>query len=313
MLEPPVDRALSSFPLDVKSDDEMCRLAVDRAGSRHLLVPVVENTPTRAQRGSELVVEQRWLVFGAAEHSYLDISCARPDLYREFDKVIVDVVAAVRSLPDPRRATLDTVARWRRLFRLGAARGLSAAERRGLFAELICLRELVQVDARTDIGSWTGPLGLPHDFELRTNCLEVKAAGAGSDEVRIHGLDQLDTHDGKPLHLVVMTLVEDQAGESILELVEDLTRRVDDPALVRTSLTAVGWTEDDPFVDERYTLGPVTVVPVTAHVPRLVAEGFIGAAPPDGISRVDYSIDRSALLPHASSASLSRFIATVVS
>ena len=313
VLEPPVDRALASYPLDGSSDHEACRLAVDRVGARHLLVPVTGDSSTRAQRGSELVVEERWLVFGEIEHSYLDVSCARADLYLEFDNVIVDVVEAVRESDNSGQATLEAVGRWRRLFRAAAARGLSTEARRGLFAELSCLLEFVKVDASLDVGSWTGPLGLPHDFEFKAACLEVKAAGAGSDDIRVHGLDQLDTHDEKPLHLVVLTVVEDRNGRSVLDLVDELMHIVRDPVFLRRRLTAVGWAEDDPFAEERYSLGPAMVVPVNAGVPRLVRGTLVNGEAPEGIHRVEYSIDRSALVAHASLASLSRLAGEVMS
>ncbi|MFB6726262.1 PD-(D/E)XK motif protein [Kribbella sp. NPDC056345] len=304
VLEPRTDGHLASFPLDVRSAETSCRLAVDRSGARHLLVPVDGEHAISAQRGSALVVEQRSLVFGESQHSYIDLTCVQPELYLEFDDVVEDVVEAVQATQDTGAATLDVVARWRRLFRADLVRGLGVEARRGLFGELSCLSCLVDVDPDFDVASWTGPLGQPHDLELSSACIEVKALGIETEDVRIHGLEQLDAHDGKPLQLVLITVVEDPQGQSIDDLVSDLGSRVNNPALFKSRLMAVGWSESDPFGGDRYAVGQVAGVRVTSSVPRLVSTSLTTSRLPEGVRSVTYSIDRQSLLPFAVNASL---------
>jgi hypothetical protein len=251
-----------------------------------------------------LVVEQRRLLFGEAEHSYFDLSCVQPELYIEFDDVVEDVVDAVEDAADSGQATLEVVARWRRLFQAGLIRGLGVEARRGLFAELSLLSCLVDADPGFDVAAWTGPLGQPHDFELVAGCVEVKALGLTSTQVRIHGLEQLDLHDDRPLQLALLTVAEDAEGLSIDELVRELEKRITDPDLLKRRLVTAGWAGDANGAEERYRIGQVGGIRVTPATPRLVPTSLAASSLPEGVNGVDYSIDRGVLVSLATTASL---------
>jgi hypothetical protein len=314
VLSPPTDhRRYVSFPLDAVGGPTNCRLAVDRAGARHVLVPVARGGALQAQQGSALTVEQRDLVFGDAEQSFVDVGCVRSDLYYEFDAVVQDIVDAVRESTDARQATLEVVGRWRRLFGTAAVRGLSAEARRGLFAELTCLQAFTAVDPTLSVDSWRGPLHEPHDFELMSACVEVKATGTISEAVRVHGLEQLAPDGDRRLYLAVLTVAEDPEGRTISDLVGDLRSVVRDRSTFASRLIAAGWSDDDPGANSRYAIGPVIVVPVSEEVPRIVRSSFTAGELPDGLGRLEYSIDRAALDPHGTIASLTELAAKVLS
>jgi hypothetical protein len=277
-----------------------------------VLVPVARGGALQAQRGSALTVEQHDLVFGGAEESFVDVGCGRSDLYYEFDAVVQDIVEAVRDSADARQATLEVVARWRRLFGTAAMRGLSAEARRGLFAELTCLQEFTAADPTLSADSWRGPLREPHDFELTSACVEVKATGSISEDVRVHGLEQLAPDGNRRLYLAVLTVAEDPEGRTIPDLVGDLRSAVHDRSTFAGRLIAAGWSDDDPGANSRYVIGPVIVVPVSEEVPRIVRSLFTAGELPDGVGRLEYSIDRSALDPHATLASLTELATKVV-
>ncbi|TDW79313.1 PD-(D/E)XK motif protein [Kribbella sp. VKM Ac-2566] len=313
VLSPPTDhRKYMSFPLGPQVGRTNCRIAVDRTGARHVLVPVEQNDAVQSQRGSALTVEEHHLVFGGTEQSYVDVGCVRSDLYYEFDGVVQDIVDAVQGSSDARQATLEVVGRWRRLFGTAVVRGLTAEARRGLFAELACLQELLAVQASLNVDSWRGPLLEPHDFELTSACVEVKASGTISEAVRVHGLEQLELHDGKCLYLAVLTIAEDPQGRTIPDLVADLRSVVADLHTFAGRLLSAGWSDEDPGVNSRYVIGPVSVVPVSAEFPRIVRNSFAGGNSPDGVGRVEYSIDRAALVPHATMASLTELATKAV-
>jgi hypothetical protein len=277
-----------------------------------VLVPVGNGDALQAQRGSALTVEQRFLVFGGAEQSFVDVGCVRSDLYYEFDAVVQDIVDAVRDSTDARQATLDVVGRWRRLFGTAAVRGLSSEARRGLFAELTCLQEFAAADPALSVSSWRGPLRERHDFELTSACVEVKATGTISEAVRVHGLEQLAPDGDRRLYLAVLTIAEDPDGRTIRDLVGDLRSTVRDRAMFAGRLIAAGWSDDDPGANSRYVIGAVLVVPVSEEVPRIVRSSFTAGEAPDGVGQLEYSIDRSALDLHATTASLTELAAEVV-
>lgn len=127
-----------------------------------------------------------------------------------FTALCHDVIEATRiGVPDSGAASafLGRIERWRRLLE-GDASELSGSAAMGLIGELtvllsVLLPGLAPLDA---VSSWTGPLGTPQDFILRTGQrFEVKAVDAHADTVRINGLTQLDP-GADPLKLVVVRL-----------------------------------------------------------------------------------------------------------
>jgi hypothetical protein len=277
-----------------------------------VLVPVERGDLLQAEKGAALTVEESDLVFGGAEQSFVDVGCVRADLYYEFDAVVQDIVDAVQGSSDARRATLEVVGRWRRLFGTAAVWGLTAEERRGLFAELACLQKFVAADANLTVDSWRGPLREAHDFELVSACVEVKATGTISETIRVHGLEQLEPDNGRHLYLAVLTIAEHPQGRTIPDLVADLRSVVRDRATFAARLLSAGWSDEDPGAGARYVLGPIGVVPVSVEIPRIVRSSLTAGELPDGVGRLEYSIDRAALAPHVTIASLAELATKVV-
>jgi hypothetical protein len=241
---------------------------------------------------------------------YVDIACTDPELYPEFDDVVADVIEA--ALADPNAAgseALLVVERWRRLFRSKLLQGLSAEARMGLFAELIVLKKFFECDATFDVKDWRGPLNHPHDFEPPRRCVEVKALGATSEHVAIHGLEQLETHDDRPLDLVVINVIAEPDGVSLGDLVAEVRKLAPTPSKFAERLAAAGL-QADQLVDytDRYSIGEVLHVQVSSAVPRLVPSALTTGETPPGVSKVRYSVAYVELTPHASGASLDEVI-----
>jgi putative PD-(D/E)XK family protein DUF4420 len=296
---------LSSFPLDVAFGALECRVALDGTGSRHLLVPAVGETVVADSRPSTLNQAVRKLIFGRQEAVYIDISCVDLDLYPEFDDVVTDVLEAVQDSDKPGEVALHTVARWRRLFRSRLVHGLNAQAKLGLFAELTVLSALLDSDPGFEVASWRGPLREPHDFEAPRRCIEVKALGTESKAVVIHGLDQLDQHDERPLDLALVTVVSDPEGTTIAELVEQIQERTDSVPDFRSRLKAAGWSNDParPETDS-YSVAEVLRVNVGLATPRLVSSSLVTGTLSDGVGDLSYCIELAALLPLVDGSSL---------
>lgn len=315
VLLPPTGNGLVSFPLEdlCGSDQEPCRVALDASGTRHLLVPLGDETVALDSRPAVLGMAIRRLGFGGVAIAYVDISCAEPDLFPEFDEVVTDVLDAVREAARPGLAAVEAVTRWRRLLRSSLLRGMSRQARLGLFAELVVLAALIEADRGFPVDAWRGPLNEPHDFEAPARCLEVKALSTVSDGIVVHGLEQLDMHDGRPLDLVLLRIVEDQDGRSLSDLVHHLRTVVASRSDLRTRLSAAGWSEqpDRPDVD-MFSVDEVLRVSVNTHTPRLVPSSLVAGVLPSGIGNLSYRVDLGALLPFSAGASLSEIAEEVV-
>ncbi|WP_030454752.1 PD-(D/E)XK motif protein [Herbidospora cretacea] len=301
----PRARELASFPLDVVCHAQPCRVAIDGAGARHLLVPASDEAVAVDPRPAALGTVIRKLDFGGSTLSYVDLSCNEPSLFPEFDEVVADVLEAVSGARRPAAAAIDAIARWRRLFRSTPLRGLSYQGKMGLFAELTVLSSLVEADPHFRVDAWRGPLREPHDFETAARCIEVKALSQASDTIAVHGLEQLNTHDGRPLDLVLLRVVEDPDGWTVTDLVEKLRGSVASQADFRSRLSAAGWSQqpDRPDAD-RFAAEETRRIVVGSDTPRVVPSSLVAVSLPEGVGELTYQVDLAALLPHSTGASL---------
>ncbi len=305
VLTPPQSTHYSSYPLDLQLGGSPVRVALDREGLRHLLVPTENEGVTSDDRPSVLQMAVRDLQFGEGIRTYVDLFCTDRELYPEFDEVVEDVLEAVTETERPGVETMRTVSRWRRLFRSQLVRGLSHQAKIGLFAELSVLSALLDRDPALAMDCWTGPMSKPHDFETPNHCLEVKGLGGESDGFMVHGLDQLDTHDDRPLDLAVVTVEADPEGASLNDLVAQLRERVTSRREFRRRLVACGWSDDEsqPVIDF-FSIASVAHVEVGEATPRLVPGSLVEGTLPTGLSDVNYRVDLGELLGHASGSSL---------
>lgn len=305
VLSVPQTAALASYPLNVTAWDTSCRVALDRAGLRHLLVPAPGETLAPDRRPSVLSSVIRNLTFDAETMTYVDISCNEPDLHAEFDDVIDDLLDGIENAAAPGATALAGLSRWRRLFRTRLVRGLSATGRAGLFAELTVLRALIDTEPSLPVDVWTGPLGHPHDFEAPARCLEVKATGPRREPVTINGIDQLDTHAGRPLDLLVLTLLPDPEGTTLTELIDVVRSATGNAAGFVQRLRHMGWQLDPQASDtDAFVVGEVLRIPITDCTPRLVPASLAAGALSDGVSDLSYRLDRDALTAHATPGTL---------
>ena len=312
VLTAPNTAQLSSYPLDIAFHENPVRIAVDRKGHRHLLVPSSDETVAPDTRQHVLAMKQASYAFDRGATKYLDIECGEPELNAEFDDVVLDVLEALEATEKPAGAAAQTIERWRRLFKVGMRRSLSEQQRLGLFAELTILRELRASSPGLPASVWAGPRRETHDFELEQGCLEVKAVGSGSTSITIHGLDQMDNHDDRPLRLLVVTVVPDDDGTTLNSLVHELQGAfAGDPAFM-AMMGLTGWAPDDPAAATLgYSIEGAARVRVEPGVPRLV-RGSLVEELDDGIGSVSYAIGLAELLVHGEPLGIPEIVAEVL-
>lgn len=137
------------------------------------------------------------------------IRLRRRELRALFVRLAEDLVRATAANPEVAgHAAISQLARWQRLFAPGPVAGLSAPRQRGLFAELLFLRDelLATMSPRMAVAAWKGPFDAPRDFELADFDVEIKAVQPGARSLTISSLEQLDV-TYKPVYLWVQTLV----------------------------------------------------------------------------------------------------------
>lgn len=291
---------ISTAPLSLTTGPAPIRVAVDGAGARHLLIPTGDEDVTGDDAEGPLLLRIRTYTFGKVPAHHLDVSCARPDLFDLFDDVLVDILHTAESEPArPAAAARDAVVRWRTLLSTHRARRLTLVGQMAMFAELSVL-DLISRDRDLDITWWRGPLREPHDIRLPERALEVKALGATSTEVEIHGMTQMEEPPDVPLALVLVTVIEADSGATLPELVGRITSRAGSGGETRRRLAAGGYSEADAlWYTERFDVADLAHVPIDAGVPRIVPASFGPTGAPAGIGGVTYRLAMEVLDAHA--------------
>jgi hypothetical protein len=100
----------------------------------------------------------------------------------------------------------------------------------GLVAEMVVLNRLLDMSPSA-WRCWRGLVGDRHDFRARDVSLETKTSlGAGSREVTINGIDQLEPPAGGSLHLAHLVLEAVEGGLlTVASLGDRALLQADDP------------------------------------------------------------------------------------
>jgi hypothetical protein len=116
--------------------------------------------------------------------------------------------------------------KWKSLFDIAAAQGLSFEEQRGLYGELVLLRTLLDnfSDKYLVIESWKGSERQSRDFQYQSWAIEVKTTyGKNHQKIHINNERQLDGSNFSNLYLFHLSLeVLDNSGESLNEVIDAL-------------------------------------------------------------------------------------------
>lgn len=274
--------------------------AVDRAGNRHILVPIEPHRKVRGGLdGPALVLRKMSLEDAAARRTFADLRCARPDLNDVFTGLCADVLAEVEEQPkDALKALYRQLDRWRALFQT-KSNVLGPEQQAGLFGELLFLERLLGRDSGAH-RLWRGPLGHRHDFASAQYSVEVKSSLATDGrQARIHGLDQLDAPVGG-LHLYWIRLELGTAGGRTLnEIAKYVLDLCEDESAIRASLSAAGYRFVDAtqYENSRFSVLEERRYAVEAGFPRLVVSELIAAGLPINVTDVTYTIDLSSEPP----------------
>lgn len=275
-------------------------LAVDSKGCRHVLIlrgPRDPITHEPEDLGALHLGYRNWCI-DQVTREYLDVTCVRSDLVDLFDGLVLSVFEAISSETErPAALAVREIRRWQSLLLSQRRRLLSEPEQIGLFAELSVLLN-ISGGASLDPARWRGPRREPQDIRLPGCRLEVKGIGLDSTDVRIHGLQQLETNE-VPVGLVVVTVIEDENGRTLPQLVDEVLDRSRDRAAMRRLLVLAGYQSGDAeHYSHRRAGAEYLTIDVDDEVPRIVPGTFADGVPV-GLSKVRYHMELDALRPLA--------------
>lgn len=220
-----------------------------------------------------------------------------------FETLCRDVMAAgelAETESEALELAIGRTFRWHYLLRGGKLDVLSEEAQKGLVGEIEVLKLLMEaVGTKAALAAWTGPSGAPKDFELRADCIEVKARrGASQPYIKIANEHQLADVQGRRLWLSVLAVDKVQPPHG-----RTLTEHVDDVAGILAPSLIQEW--DRHLADAGYdALHDYSAWRWIVSSPQfhLVSEGFprIVAPVPQGVSEVTYAVALSACNPFVS-------------
>ncbi|MDG1805919.1 PD-(D/E)XK motif protein [Flavicella sp.] len=130
-----------------------------------------------------------------------------------FDELIISLYNKIHNESDTKKTIsifTATIIKWISFFNKGTSALLSEVVIRGLFGELIALKDyLISMDNRDVneiLDSWQGPYNSPTDFVFDNALVEVKTKRIDASIVKISSAYQLEEEEGKSLTLRVVSL-----------------------------------------------------------------------------------------------------------
>lgn len=240
---------------------------------------------------------------GRSGSTRLVLSLTDP-VYRDvFLSLAYDVATVLASAQTERQAVQDFVSRlgrWQAFLRRHGPEGLSAEAKRGLFGELVVLRDLLLPAVGGDaVAFWKGPEGAAHDFQLPGGSIEVKSTVAATPgEFRVSNVLQLDDSLSKALFVVLVLLQEGESqGETLPDLVSSLRSTLSGEVLGQLDdrLIDVGYLDRHAhqYSSPRYHVRSRRFFKVDEGFPRIVS-----SIVSEGVIEVSYSVAVAACLPY---------------
>jgi hypothetical protein len=220
-----------------------------------------------------------------------------------FEALCRDVIAAgelAETEAEALERAIGRTFRWHYLLRGGQIEVLSEEAQKGLVGEIEVLKLLIDaLGAKPALTAWTGPSGAPKDFELKADCIEVKARrGASQPFVKISSEHQLTDVPHRRLWLGIIAVDKVQAphGLTLTEHVDEVTR-----LLERTAPSAImdwdlhladaGFDVLHDYSAWRWIVSNPEFHAVTKGFPR------IATPVPLGVGNVNYALAISACTP----------------
>jgi hypothetical protein len=214
-----------------------------------------------------------------------------------FDHVLADLIEAADEEQQEQaalNAVMNRLSIWQTFLERAQAEGLSPEAQRGLYGELLFLRDHVipVTGAVTGLRAWCGPARKPQDFQLGDWAAEVKVSIAKQPQaMRIASELQLDDSGLDDLFLAQYALGEViGGGETLPAIVADIRMLAADSGVARVLedlLLSAGYhdVQEARYADVGYRVRSTHLYRIRDGFPRIIESDLNG-----GVGQVTYSI-----------------------
>jgi hypothetical protein len=248
----------------------------------------------KANLSIEFFRETKWIILKLLDNNFIDL----------FDDLILSLYGRVYGMSDAGQYSselISTFYKWSEFFSDKATLRLSEEIIRGIFGELLVLKDYI---AATDalslnemLGYWKGPYKNRHDFILPQKDLEVKTIEDTALDVLISSEFQLAAEPGKGLELMVVRILRDFSGISLRDLLIEIRQliiaKLADFTIILKGLSTYGLNLRSLEDYDNYRYKPVAIDAydcIAPDFPKIVQSDLFPA-----INQVSYQIRTTAL------------------
>jgi len=248
----------------------------------------------KANLSIEFFRETKWIILKLLDNDFIDL----------FDDLIISIYGRIYDMADAgiySSELISTFYKWSEFFNDKTTFRLSEETIRGIFSELIVLKDfIVETDAMVlndMLGYWKGPYNHHHDFILPQKDLEVKTMEDTALDISVSSEYQLSAESGKGLELIVVRILRDSSGISLRDLLIDIRRlvvgKLADFTIILRGLSAYGLNLRGLEDYDGYRYKPIAIDTydcIAYEFPKIVHANI-----PAAINQVSYQIRTTAL------------------
>jgi hypothetical protein len=266
------------------------------------------STPIKLSNGFEVGTFQLVGESSAHEIDYVEFGNVSQVDVTLFGAILDEVIRVVQDSESILVEIQKVLERWRDLLTLDSPNQLSINKVIGLLGELHLMYFLLLTKKVSSTDPWVGPNGARHDFEFESHSIEVKTTlRKRSNEISIHGIDQLNPFPGKEVRILKVRLEPDPHGISLPDLVSSiesvLGRSTSD---FTEKLLRAGYRHENREIYQnlKFQFIEHQDIPVNKDFPRISRELLEAIDPIKRIQDIEYVVDVTGLAV-ATSAKLS--------
>lgn len=190
--------------------------------------------------------------------------------------------------------TLDSIAKWKKLFDKIKSTLLTEEEQKGLIGELLFISESIENEVPKDtiIENWYGPDYYNKDFIINNIGLEIKTTTQDRPTLKISSEQQLDKQDLDMLYLIQYNLEESRSnGFTLPEIINKVRIEIAVNYILKSKfdekLIQIGYNDDDSAkYDTKYKLIEKHIYDVNKDFPKITKSTL-----PKGIFNSIYNIE----------------------
>jgi len=221
----------------------------------------------------------------------LQLTCLQEELRNEFS-VICEDFADTGSHGEKREKIIDSPLLWWMKWKelLGNIQGNKMVY--DIIGELSSMVKLCQIG---DKPFWSAIKLNTHDIETADNVYEIKST-INKEKNEIHVSSQFQLTASKPLYLIFTRLEESLSGESIDDLLMEISKYEPDMMVAyNTYLKDKGFPPGNHYRKIKYALLERRRYCINESFPKITEEMFSGGTIPSNISHIEYNVSLDGL------------------